>query len=146
MTEGDRVALQAQDTSGKTFVEGGGGLRADSRDKPGLDAIRRDGHQIEETLRCWRAARDAGKHGVGDAGGSAWGVAGERFGEEEGIAAGGAIEIVPVALRLSGQSGDGGLRERRQAQPRNVTGREVAEDETQGVGLVDLVVAPGEDE
>src|SRR5215468_2284608 len=93
VTEGDRVALQAQDTGGQTLVEGV--IQADSRDEPRLDAVRRDGYQLEKSLRRWRAARDASKHRVGDASGEGWRVAGERFAEEEGIAAGGAIEIVP---------------------------------------------------
>ena len=115
-------------------------------DQPALDPTWHDRHQLEETSRFWRAARHTREHGVGDAGGDARRVAGEHFGDEEGIAAGDGIQTAGRTMGLLGQRGHGAFREREQAQPCDVAGGQIAQDETQGVVPAQFIVALGQDE
>ena len=109
MAKPDGAAIQAQDAGGQAFVERGVIARADGRDDLLLDLTWRDGHHLHEASRFWRTARQARQHGVGDAGGDTRRVAGEDFGDEEGVAASDGMQLPGRTVSLLGKRGHGGF-------------------------------------
>ena len=57
-----------------------------------------------------------------------------------------AMQLPGRTMGLSGKRGYSALREGEQAQPRDLAGRQIAQNETQGVVLAQFIVAPGQDE
>ena len=123
-------ALQAEQTARQGTHRAPRHLLAQRRDHPALDPSWRDRDHLEEALRFGERratrARTASETLVGDT----RIVAGKRFGDKEGIAAGGGVQFSGWTMGLLRQSVYRGFREREQAQPGDVTGGQITQDET----------------
>lgn len=126
-------------------TELGGGERLE---EPDFGLRRRDGDRLEEQPRGLRKVRDPREHRVAHGARYLAGAGREHLGDEERVAPRLAVQVVGVDPVRLGEGRDGIGGERRYLEPADrAGGRELAEDEGQRVGAIELVVAvAGEDE
>ena len=143
VAEADGVALRAQHPRGQAFVEVVELALGERVEQPQLGARRRDGDGVQQHPRPVAQARGAGQHRVADGLGQLGVGAGQHLGDEERVAGGRPVQRFVIDRRRPGERGHRLGRQRRQRHALRRAAGQLAEDDPQRVGSIELVVAIG---
>ena len=140
--ERDAAGHGREHARGETFLDSVQSTVGERLEHPELGLWAADRHRVEQRARGGSQPCGAGKHGVPDRGRDLSRRSGKYFGHEEGIAGGGAIELVRVDTARFGELRDRRGRERAQPQAAGrFARRQLADHDAQPVPPVELVVA-----
>ena len=147
VAEGDAVRVRGHDARRQALVQAVQLGRRERLEQPDLGVRRGDRDRLEQLARGRRKSRQTSEdrvaHGVRDLARARR----EHLGDVERVAVGLAMKLGGVDLVGTGQLADGPLGERRDREPRDPRGGQLAEHQREGVTAVELVVAvAGEDE
>jgi hypothetical protein len=145
VAERHHIALGAQHARGDAGLEPAEVVARQRLEQPQLGALRHDRDRFEHAARAAEARRP-GQHGIADGVGNLGAAGREHLGDEERVARGTAVQLGGVDAVKRGERRD---RPGRQPRDREAVDRaargQLADDDSQRMGAIELVVAEGGD-
>jgi hypothetical protein len=146
VAEGEPVALALQHADRDALVGRRRDVVHDRAEDTRLDLGADERGRLQRGISSRREAGGPREHGVPHRRRDAGSAGGQGLGDEEGIPPRLAVQRLDVQRLVRRERADGGHRQRRQREPDDVGGREIAEHDPQGMAWPQLVVAIGEHE